>query len=79
MRNSKNVTSARPPHIGMRAVDDNAYAEPTHTKSFPCKSLIIVGRAVVSPVKSKAGKKSDMQMEPKISQNLAPRLIVGSE
>lgn len=36
--------------VGSTAVDDSAYAVPTHTKSSPCRSCTMVGSAVETPV-----------------------------
>ena len=66
-------TSDKPPLKGRRAVDARAYPEPIQTQFSPCKSLAIVGKAVEIPVRSNAERKSEMETEMKISQNLLSR------
>lgn len=67
--------SARLPDNGRMAVLDSAYAEPTQVKSSPpFKSLVIVGRAVATAVRSRALRKIDMTTATKESQKAEPFL-----
>ena len=65
--------SARLPDRGKMAVLERAYAEPTHVKSSPpLRSLVIVGRAVATAVKSRALRRVDKRTARKVNQNAAP-------
>lgn len=70
-------TSAKPPLIGRKAVDAREYAAPTQTKSSPCKSWMILGRAVDTADSSIADKNIARQRERKIIQNF--KSFLGSE
>ena len=41
-------TWAKPPLMGMNAVEERAYAEPTQMKLWPPRSWVIVGNAVAT-------------------------------
>lgn len=65
--------SAKEPERGRTAVLARAYAEPTHTKSSPpFKSLVMVGRAVATAVRSRALRKIDVTTAMKESQKAVP-------
>lgn len=65
--------SARAPESGRMAVLERAYADPTHVKSSPpLRSLVIVGRAVATAVRSRALRRIDMTMATNDSQKAAP-------
>ena len=63
--------------MGRNAVDASAYAAPTQTKSSPCSSLMMTGRAVATPENSNAERNIARHSERKIIQNLYPFFAAG--
>ena len=68
---------AMPPLMGRNAVEERAYAEPTHTKSVAWRSCAIVGRVVDTAVSSRAERKRATHMERKMSQKTMPFFFPG--
>lgn len=65
--------SARAPESGRIAVLESAYAEPTHVKSSPpSRSLVMVGSAVATAVRSRALRKMEVTTATKDSQKAEP-------
>jgi hypothetical protein len=68
-------TSARAPESGSMAVLESVYAEPTQEKlSPPLRSLVMVGSAVPTAVRSRALRNTDATRAVKVSQNALPFL-----
>lgn len=65
--------SARAPVSGRMAVLEREYAEPTHVNSSPpLRSLVMVGSAVLTAVRSRALSRMDTMRAMKVSQKAEP-------